>query len=159
MDWLTQKTYVFKLLEKFGMSYFKSCKTQAGVFPKKYCLSLKQSIPEVNVQGYHKNHGKPQWNLQEPLEALQGSSACCRETFLIKNITLSSFQKEWCPYGHQDASLRWQDDDWSRTGCFGNLDWITWLMCKEGIYNSFCVKMNMRFCLKSGFSETKSTCI
>ena len=49
---LTQKTYILKMLERFGMQDCKPCKTPAAVHFKKDCLSAGVILSEEDTQRY-----------------------------------------------------------------------------------------------------------
>jgi len=49
---LTQRTYILKMLERFGMQDCKPCKTPAAVHFKKDCLSAGESLSEEDTQRY-----------------------------------------------------------------------------------------------------------
>jgi hypothetical protein len=89
---LTQRTYILKMLERFGMQDFKPCKTPAAVHFKKDCLSVGESLSEEDSQKHQSIIGSLMYamigdktryrfcferTLEARIETWQESCYCC----------------------------------------------------------------------------------
>jgi len=149
---LTQKTYIFRMLERFGMQDWNLAKLLQLFISRKIAfqrekLNLRRILKDIRAS---LDLWCMPWSEQDSISLLfwANSRSMYRNLARIILLLLKGFKipsifkrsrgkttEKLSLYGYCDASWGCQEDGFCYRFCFQSFDWTSQLMCKETINN------------------------